>query len=204
MARWRSAEVAAQTPNPFAPSQTGSPYAAQTPRQTVNCRHPVGCVLWRTLIRGLTVSRMSETPTPPGPSEPPAAPPPPPGGYSGPPVSGQVAPPGYANNDEKTWSLIAHFGGAITGFIAPLIVFLVKGNESPTVRAHAVASLNFQILWNIISFVSVIIGSCLIFLILPGILYFVPIFPFVMAIIGGIKANEGVLYKYPMSIELIK
>jgi len=155
---------------------------------------------------------MSETPTPPGSPEPepPAAPhydapPPPVAGPTPPqPVTGQVAPVGYANNDEKTWSLVAHFGGAITGFIAPLVVFLVKGNESATVRAHAVAALNFQIVWSIISVVSYIIASCLIWLILPGVLYFVPIFPFVMAIVAGLKANEGVLYKYPASIELIK
>jgi uncharacterized Tic20 family protein len=183
-------------------------------RQTDIGSQPVGYLLWRALIRGLTVSRMSETPTPPGSSEPeppaapqydaPAPPPPPPaGGYTAP-VAGQVAPVGYANQDEKMWALIAHFGAAITGFIAPLVVFLVKGNESATVRAHALESLNFQILWNIISFVSVIIGSCLIWLILPGLLYFVPLFPFVMAIIGGLKANEGVLYKYPATIQLVK
>ena len=114
-------------------------------------------------------------------------------------------PPGYANSDEKTWALIAHFGGAITGFIAPLIVFLVKGNESATVRAHSVAALNFQIVWSVISFVSVILASCLSFLILPLLLFFVPIFPFVMAIVAGMKANEGVLYKYPaVFVELVK
>jgi uncharacterized Tic20 family protein len=155
---------------------------------------------------------MSESPTPPGTSEPepPAAPqsdapPSPAPGYAPPPpVTGQVAPVGYASNDEKTWALIAHFGGAITGFIAPLVVFLAKGNESPTVRAHAVAALNFQILWNVISFVSVMIASCLIWLILPGLLYFVPLFPFVIAIVAGLKANEGVLYKYPATIDLVK
>ena len=151
---------------------------------------------------------MSETPTPPGSPEPepPVAPPPPPptGGYAAGPVSGQVAPVGYANQDEKTWALIAHFGGAITGFVAPLIVFLVKGNESPTVRAHSVAALNFQILWSIISFVSIIVATCLAFLILPLVLYFVPLFQFVMGIIAGLKANEGVLYKYPVTMELVK
>ncbi|MEV0274573.1 MAG: DUF4870 domain-containing protein [Hamadaea sp.] len=156
---------------------------------------------------------MSETPTPPGTPdpEPPAAPqydapPPPPvtGSTPPPPVAGQVAPVGYANSDEKTWALVAHFGGAITGFIAPLVVFLVKGNESPTVRAHSVAALNFQILWNIISFVSYIIATCLGWLILPLVLFLVPVFPFVIAIIAGLKANEGQLYKYPATIELIK
>ncbi|HEX6686127.1 MAG TPA: DUF4870 domain-containing protein, partial [Candidatus Limnocylindrales bacterium] len=95
-------------------------------------------------------------PSPPS-AQPPAAPPPPPGGgYSaGPPISGNVAPVGYANNEEKTWALIAHFGGAAAalvsggwlGWVPPLVAMLAKGNESPTVRAHAVAALNFQGLW---------------------------------------------------------
>ena len=53
-------------------------------------------------------------------------------------------PHGYQTSDEKTWSLIAHFGGII-GFIPSLVVFLVKGSQSQTVRAHAVRALNFQI-----------------------------------------------------------
>jgi uncharacterized Tic20 family protein len=156
---------------------------------------------------------MSETPTPPGSSEPeppaapqydaPPPPPPPAGGYTAPPVSGQVAPPGYANNDEKTWALLAHFGGIILGFIAPLITFLVKGNESATVRAHSVQALNFQITWAIATVVAVILS-----IVTCGVLFFLPfvtwIVIIVFSIIGGVKANEGVLYKYPMSIELIK
>lgn len=157
---------------------------------------------------------MSETPTPPGSSEPeppaapqfdaPAPPPPPAGGYSAPPpVAGQVAPVGYANNDEKTWVLLAHFGGIVLGFIAPLITFLVKGNESPTVRAHSLQALNFQITWAIATLVAFILS-----VVTCGVLFFLPIVTWVViivfSIIAGIKANEGVLYKYPMSIELIK
>lgn len=180
-------------------------------RQTDIRNHPVGCVLWRVLIRGLTVSRMSETPTPPGSSEPepPAAPqydapapPPPAGGYAAP-VAGQVAPVGYANQDEKTWALVAHFGGVIVSFIAPLIVFLTKGNESTTVRAHSVAALNFQITWAAATVVAVILG-----VVTCGVLGFLPFITWlvaaVFAVIGGIKANDGVLYKYPLSYELIK
>jgi uncharacterized Tic20 family protein len=163
---------------------------------------------------------MSETPTPPGSSEPeppaapqydaPAPPPPPAGGYTAPPVTGQVAPVGYANNDEKTWALIAHFGaivgvlfGGIFGWVAPLIAMLVKGNESATVRAHSVSALNFQITWAIAGVIAYIIGivTCGIGFAIVWVVWVVPI---VFAIIGGVKANEGVLYKYPMSIELIK
>ena len=68
--------------------------------------------------------------------------------------------PGYANSDEKTWALIAHFGGIIVGFVAPLVALLVKGNESPTVRAHAIEALNFQITWNVALIVTWIISIC--------------------------------------------
>ena len=47
-------------------------------------------------------------------------------------------PPGYANSEEKTWALVAHFGGAagmfvlgaVFGWVAPLIALLAKGNQS--------------------------------------------------------------------------
>jgi uncharacterized Tic20 family protein len=158
---------------------------------------------------------MSETPTPPGSSEPeppaapqfdaPAPPPPPPGGsYSAPPpVTGQVAPAGYANSDEKTWALLAHFGGIVLGFVAPLIAFLVKGNESPTVRAHSLQALNFQITWGIATIVAFILGvvTCGLLAWLPIVTWLVVV---IFSVVAGMKANEGVLYKYPMSIELIK
>lgn len=165
---------------------------------------------------------MSE-PTPPGsapqepsyqppvapPSPPPAAPPPY-GGYSaGPPISGNVAPSGYANSDEKTWALIAHFGGAgaalvgagYLGWLPPLIAMLVKGSQSPTVRAHAVAALNFQLLWTIVS----IVGWITLCLLIGGLIIPIAVLMSVIfGIIAGIKANEGQLYKYPASPQIIK
>ena len=135
------------------------------------------------------------------------APPPDPGygqqpGYGGP-QYGAPAPAGYANSDEKTWALIAHFGGIIVGFIAPLVAMLAKGNESPTVRAHSVEALNFQITWGVATIIASILATCT-----AGILFFLPMLTWVMiivfSIIGGMKANEGQLYHYPASIRLVK
>ncbi|MEV6491349.1 DUF4870 domain-containing protein [Actinoplanes sp. NPDC051633] len=113
------------------------------------------------------------------------------------------APVGYATNDEKTWALISHFGGILVGFIAPLIGLLVKGNESPTVRAHAVEALNFQITWGIATIVASVIGACTL-----GILFFLPIITWIVvivfSIIGGMKANEGQLYHYPATFRMVK
>lgn len=142
---------------------------------------------------------------PPGGGYPPAGGYPPPGGYGFP----GAAPAGYANNDEKTWALVAHFGGAlgafitggVAGWIGPLIALLAKGPQSPTVRAHAVAALNFQILWTIITVVGYITMCILIgFLIVP-IAWLVAT---IVGVIAGVKANEGQLYRYPLSISMIK
>ncbi len=113
--------------------------------------------------------------------------------------------PGYANSDEKTWALIAHFGGIIVGFIAPLVALLVKGNESPTVRAHAVEALNFQITWNVAAIVAQIIAVCTAFF-TAGVLFILPLACWavivIFSVIAGLKANEGQLYKYPVSVRL--
>jgi uncharacterized protein len=140
-------------------------------------------------------------PPPPGGGYPPPGPGyPPPGGY---PPGAYGAPAGYHNNDEKTWALLAHFGGILVGFIAPLIAMLAKGNESSTVRAHAVEALNFQITWGIATIISVVLIFCSF-----GILFFLPfvtwIIIIVFSIIAGMKANEGVLYRYPMNIRMVK
>ncbi|HLU33469.1 MAG TPA: DUF4870 domain-containing protein [Natronosporangium sp.] len=132
----------------------------------------------------------------------PPPPPPPPGGAATP-------PPGYANNEEKTWALVAHFGGAVGifllsgvgGWIGPLVALLAKGNESPTVRAHAVEALNFQLTWSIVGVIGwatmcIVIG----FLILPVAVLMGIIF----GIIAGVRANEGALYRYPASVKMIK
>ena len=131
----------------------------------------------------------------------------PPPGYGAPGYGAYGAPggrpTGYGNNDEKTWALIAHFGGILVGFIAPLVALLAKGNESPTVRAHAVEALNFQITWGILTIVASIVAVCTF-----GILFFLPMVTWlvvvIFSIIAGMKANEGVVYRYPMTWRLVK
>jgi uncharacterized Tic20 family protein len=117
------------------------------------------------------------------------------------------SPAGYASSEEKTWALIAHFGGIAFGFIAGLVVLLVKGNESPTVRAHAVEALNFQITWSAIIFVTYIVAVCSAF-VTAGLGFILPLGAWVVlllfSILAGVRANEGQLYHYPASLRLIK
>jgi uncharacterized Tic20 family protein len=137
---------------------------------------------------------------------------PPAGGFGPPPPAGGPqfggypagpAPVGYPTNDDKTWALIAHFGGILVGFIAPLVALLAKGDQSPVIRAHAVEALNFQITWGVATIVASILAVCSF-----GILFFLPILTWlvvvVFSIIAGLKANEGQLYHYPMTWRVVK
>ena len=123
--------------------------------------------------------------------------------YPGPPA-------GYTNSDEKTWALIAHFGGVL-GFIPPLIAFLVKGPQSPIVREHALAALNFQIACTGALVASWILGFCGAFFLPAALSMLLSLVSFgiwvgaaVFAILAGLKANEGHLYRYPIQITLVK
>jgi uncharacterized protein len=125
---------------------------------------------------------------------------------------GQQGPPptGFQSSEEKTWSQMAHFLGAL-GFIPPLLVFLIKGPQSPTVRAHAVAALNFQILCSGAILVLFVLRVCAA-LILPDFLSTlmswastgVWIVSVIFAILAGMKAGQGEIYRYPVQVSIVK
>ncbi len=125
--------------------------------------------------------------------------------YSAPPP-GMVAP--YSDvvgrqltSDETTWSMLAHLGGFVLGFLAPLIVMLTKGNESPYTRRSAVEALNFQITLIIGYVVAIVLTFVVIGIILFPLLYIANI---AFCIIAGMAANKGQDYKYPLTLRLVK
>ena len=102
------------------------------------------------------------------------------------------------SNDDKTMATLSHVLTIVAGFLAPLIIYLIKKGQSTFVAHHARESLNFQITVFIICFALVItiIGILLVWII--------AIIAVVFVIIATIKASEGKLYKYPFSFRLIK
>lgn len=135
---------------------------------------------------------------PPAPQGQPSGYPPPSGPQLTGPYSSLVGRP--LTSDEKTWGLLAHLGGLFIGFLAPLLVLLVKGGESPYSRAQAVESLNFQITLAIAYFVSSVAIILLIgFLMLP----IVAVAHLVLVILATVAANNGVVYRYPLTLRLI-
>jgi len=101
-------------------------------------------------------------------------------------------------SDEKTLALVSHVITFVSSFIAPLIIYVIKKNESEFVSQHAKESLNFQI--------TMVIVCVLLFITIVGILllWLVGIYAMILVIIATIRASEGKLYRYPFSIRFIK
>lgn len=101
-------------------------------------------------------------------------------------------------SDEKTMAILSHVLTIVAGFLAPLIIYLIKKDESAYVRDHAKESLNFQI--------SLFIIYAILFITVIGILliWLVMIANLILVIIATIKASENKMYRYPFNFRLIK
>lgn len=119
---------------------------------------------------------------------------------------GQSGAPVAASDDERTWAMVAHLGSFVAawlalGFLAPLLVLLVKGTSSPFVRQHAVESLNFQLnalVWAGIGFLLIFVLVGLVVLPLVGLWYLA------FVIIASVAANRGEDYRYPLILRLVR
>ena len=112
------------------------------------------------------------------------------------------------SKDDRTWGMLAHLS-AIVGYfiipfgniIAPLVIWLVKKDQSWFVDNQGKEALNFQISMTLYAFVSGILMLVLIGFVLIVIVYIIGL---VLTIVATIKANEGVLYRYPLTIRFIR
>jgi uncharacterized Tic20 family protein len=108
--------------------------------------------------------------------------------------------------DSRTWAMFCHLG-AFAGYIipfghiiAPLIIWLIKRDESPLVADQGKESLNFQLSMTLYA----IIAGLLIVIFIGFILLFaLMIFDVIMVIIATVRANAGEKYRYPLSIRFV-
>jgi uncharacterized protein len=111
------------------------------------------------------------------------------------------------SRDERTWAMLAHLS-ALVGYsivpfgniVAPLVIWLIKKDQSWFVDDQAKESINFQISMVIYTLISIPLVLLLIGIVL---LLFLYVFGIVMVIIATIKANDGVQYRYPVTIRFL-
>jgi uncharacterized Tic20 family protein len=123
------------------------------------------------------------------------------------PIPPPEKPPYLPTDEERTWGLIAHLSGLVgslvagLSFLGPLIVWLIKKDQSPFVADQAKEALNFQIAVTIAIWISAASTMiCVGFILLPV----VAIGALIFSIIAAMEANKGVYYRYPYTVRLIQ
>jgi uncharacterized protein len=112
------------------------------------------------------------------------------------------------SSNVRTWTVLCH-ASALAGFfvpwaghiLGPLIVWLAKRGDSAQIDEHGKESLNFQISMLIYNLIAGVLCLVLIGFVILGILH---ILNLVLVIVASIQASEGKLYRYPITIRLIK
>ena len=113
-----------------------------------------------------------------------------------------------SSRDVRTWNVLCH-ATALAGFfvpwaghiLGPLIVWLAKRNDSPEIDENGKESLNFQISMLIYNVIAGVLCLILIGFVILAILHLLNL---VLVIVASIQASEGKLYRYPVTIRLIK
>ncbi len=104
--------------------------------------------------------------------------------------------------EERTWCMLMHLSQLLTisgiGVAAPIIMWAISKDDSRAANRHGLVIVNWYL-------------SALIYGLVSGALFFILIgIPMALAlvaltvifpIIGAMKANEGTLWKYPLSIQ---
>ncbi|MFZ5468131.1 MAG: DUF4870 domain-containing protein [Myxococcota bacterium] len=115
--------------------------------------------------------------------------------------------PSQAQKDERMMAMLAHlsaFAGWVIPFgnvLGPLLVWVLKKDTMPLVNQHGKEALNFQISLTLYMLVSAVLVLVVIgvFLLIGLVLFGV-----VVIILAAVKANQGLPYRYPLTIRFIK
>ena len=111
------------------------------------------------------------------------------------------------SKDARLWAMIAHLA-ALAGYvipfgnlIGPLLIWQIKKDEYPFAADQGKEALNFQI--TVLLAILVCVPLMFVCIGIPMAMA-VGVADLVFIIIAAIKANEGVTYRYPFTLRLIK
>ncbi len=119
----------------------------------------------------------------------------------------ETQPGGEAGQEAKTWGMVIHLSLLagylipMAGLIAPIVIYVVKKDTLPEIQPHAYAVFNWIIsalIYGIAGLILLVVGIGVLVLIAVAVLSLV--FP----IIGAIKASDGDVWPYPLSIKVFK
>lgn len=107
---------------------------------------------------------------------------------------------------ERQWAMFGHLSALIglvipfASIVAPLVIWQMRKEDMPFAAEEAKESLNFQITVAIALLVCMVLIFAVIgMLLLP----LVGLAAVILTIMAGIKANEGIAYRYPFTLRLV-
>jgi len=119
----------------------------------------------------------------------------------------ETAPEHAVSESEQTWAILTHASGLLGlvvplgNILGPLLLWLIKREESAFVDESGKAALNFQITWTLLLFLallSLVVGIGL--LLVPA----VALAWLILVVIGTARASDREVYDYPLTIEFIE
>lgn len=111
------------------------------------------------------------------------------------------------NKEVRQWAMLCHFAaflGLVFPFgsvLGPLILWQVKKDMDPLIDDQGKEALSFQLTVAIAWLVCFVLGFVVIGFLLMVVLVIAAL---ILTIIGGVKANKGIAYRYPLTWRLIK
>ncbi|HEV7283038.1 MAG TPA: DUF4870 domain-containing protein [Pirellulaceae bacterium] len=126
----------------------------------------------------------------------------PPAGKPPGPAPGYAAPVGHpgpsgTTDDDRLWAMLSHLAGFIFAIFGPLIIWMVKKDQSEFVVDQAKEALNFQLTVLIVQVI--LAATCVGILVMPIIM----VGQIIYAVLGGMEANKGIRYRYPYTFRMI-
>lgn len=120
--------------------------------------------------------------------------------------------PNAARDDSRNFALAAHLSALLSifvvgfSFIGPLIIYFVRKDDS-FARAHAAEALNFNLSFLLYAVVLGVVGLILL-IVIVGIFVWLLLLPLgiawlVFVCIAAVKAGQGELYRYPLTIRFV-
>lgn len=97
-------------------------------------------------------------------------------------------------------SQMAGFVVPVAGMVLPIVMWATNKDQSDVVDQHGKNILN----WMISSLIYYVISTFLIFVLIGiPLLLVIAVCSIIFSIIGALKANDGIFYKYPLSINFL-
>jgi uncharacterized Tic20 family protein len=116
------------------------------------------------------------------------------------PGSSSTATARMSSSDETTIAMLIHVLSLVTGVFGPLVIWLLKRDQSDFVDAHGREAINFQVTLYIAAIVSFLLMFVLIGFLLLAALF---VLQFLMPLFAALMAAGHRPFRYPFTIRLL-